>query len=376
MLRFAILGPVEVRAGEVRLRVGGPREQKVLVALLLNPERAVPVERLAAVLWGAEAPPTARAQVHNSIAAVEFACLVRQADELVERGAYPAPAGRLGAALELWRGPALGGLGGTILQAEARRLEERRLSCLERRIEVDLAMGRNRDVVGELAGLVAEFPLRERLVELHMLALYRAAAGVGCSISTDDPAMFDTTLSAEYGLAHRLGLTARDAYTAGLAGALCDPATRARLAAVGRAGVRARSTAQPDRTRSAPAEPAGGSAAEMVLQRVEPAVPVTGQRGQKLLRHLHRRGAQAVPYPAPLALFGRHQAGLGQQGQVLGDRLPRDRQPIGQVRGRGRAARRQRGQDAAPGRVGQGDEDLFGDRLDVRPCVGRRVRRH
>jgi hypothetical protein len=104
----------------------------------------------------------------------------------------------------------------------------------------------------------------------------------------------------------------------------------------------------------------------VVLQRVEPAVPVAGQRGQELLRHLHRGRAQPVPHPAPLSRFGRHQAGVGEQRQVLGDRLPGDRQLVGQVGGRGGTARRQRGQDGAPGRVGQGDEDLFGDRLDVR----------
>ena len=42
----------------------------------------------------------------------------------------------------------------------------------------------------------------------------------------------------------------------------------------------------------------------MVLQRVEPAVPVAGQRGQELLRHLHRRGAQPVAHPASLARLG------------------------------------------------------------------------
>jgi aminodeoxyfutalosine deaminase len=66
----------------------------------------------------------------------------------------------------------------------------------------------------------------------HPLAAL-VAAGVRCSISTDDPAMLNTTLSTEYALAHRLGLAPRDAYTAGLAGALCEPATRTRLAALG-----------------------------------------------------------------------------------------------------------------------------------------------
>jgi aminodeoxyfutalosine deaminase len=58
------------------------------------------------------------------------------------------------------------------------------------------------------------------------------AAGALCSISTDDPAMFGTDLGTEYAAAAALGLGAGDAYAAGLAGALCDDATRAHLAAL------------------------------------------------------------------------------------------------------------------------------------------------
>ena len=76
---------------------------------------------------------------------------------------------------------------------------------------------------------------------------------------------------------------------------------------------------------------------EVVLQRAERAVPVAGKRGQELLGHLHRGGAQPVSHPTPLSRFGRHKPGLGQQGQVLCDRLPRDRQTAGQVCDRGRA---------------------------------------
>jgi aminodeoxyfutalosine deaminase len=59
------------------------------------------------------------------------------------------------------------------------------------------------------------------------------AAGVRCSISTDDPAMFGTDLSADYDAAVRLGLSPRAAYEAGLAGALCDELTKTRLRAIG-----------------------------------------------------------------------------------------------------------------------------------------------
>ena len=59
------------------------------------------------------------------------------------------------------------------------------------------------------------------------------AAGALCSISTDDPAMFDTDLSRDYEAAAQLGLDPRQAYTAGLEGALCDDATKNRLKEIG-----------------------------------------------------------------------------------------------------------------------------------------------
>jgi aminodeoxyfutalosine deaminase len=74
---------------------------------------------------------------------------------------------------------------------------------------------------GAVASL-AEHPLR-RLV----------TAGVRCSVSTDDPAMFDTDLTRDYEAASSLGLAPRAAYESGLRGALCDDATKARLREIG-----------------------------------------------------------------------------------------------------------------------------------------------
>jgi aminodeoxyfutalosine deaminase len=54
-------------------------------------------------------------------------------------------------------------------------------------------------------------------------------AGVLCSLSTDDPAMFETDLGSEYRAAVDLGLSPRAFYEAGLAGALCDEPTLDRL---------------------------------------------------------------------------------------------------------------------------------------------------
>jgi aminodeoxyfutalosine deaminase len=90
----------------------------------------------------------------------------------------------------------------------------------ERRIVLDVSPVSNVRT-GAVASL-AEHPLRQL-----------AEAGVLCSISTDDPAMFDTDLTRDYEAARSLGVDPRAAYEAGLAGALCDDATRKRLRELG-----------------------------------------------------------------------------------------------------------------------------------------------
>jgi len=97
-------------------------------------------------------------------------------------------------------------------------------------------------------GLVAELAGRGTVLDVCPLSNLRTgavrslaehplpqlvASGVRCSISTDDPAMFDTDLTRDYEAAASLGLTPRAAYDAGVAGALCDDATRERLRALG-----------------------------------------------------------------------------------------------------------------------------------------------
>jgi aminodeoxyfutalosine deaminase len=96
--------------------------------------------------------------------------------------------------------------------------------------------------------LVAELAEREIVLDVTPLSNVRTGAvasldehplprlveaGVRCSISTDDPAMFDTDLAREYAAAASLGVDPRSTYEAGVAGALCDDAARKRLRAVG-----------------------------------------------------------------------------------------------------------------------------------------------
>ncbi|HEX6869491.1 MAG TPA: tetratricopeptide repeat protein [Micromonosporaceae bacterium] len=207
MLEYRVLGPVQVRTAGAPVYFGGPREQRTLVALLLSANQVVNVDHLTEVLWGEHLPRTAAAQIRNTIATLRrylgpanggtmpivrrgggfviqvsneqldlltFEQQQRLARTLAENGDLAAAATQFAVALELWQGPALAGLGAPVLDIEAHRLEEQRLACLERRIELDLALGRDQDVVAELSTLVHRYPLRERLAVLQMTALQQA----------------------------------------------------------------------------------------------------------------------------------------------------------------------------------------------------------
>src|SRR5207248_2594410 len=96
-----------------------------------------------------------------------FERLVSEAD-----GADPAEAAaKLRAALGLWRGAPLVDLSyASFAQPAIRRLEELRLAAVEKRIDADLELGRQAELVGELEMLVEEHPFRERLRAQLMLA--------------------------------------------------------------------------------------------------------------------------------------------------------------------------------------------------------------
>ncbi|MBV9948233.1 MAG: AAA family ATPase, partial [Myxococcales bacterium] len=98
---------------------------------------------------------------------------------LLAAGQAAGAAGRLREALGLWRGPALADLAGVdCLQGEIRRLEELRLLAVMERVDADLALGAEAELVSELESLVASEPLQERLRGQLMLALYRAGRQV------------------------------------------------------------------------------------------------------------------------------------------------------------------------------------------------------
>jgi DNA-binding SARP family transcriptional activator len=202
VVEFGILGPVQVvRDGRV-LGLGGPRRRAVLALLLVAGGQVVPAERLAEDLWGGRPPPgaagTLRAHVSRlrtllspdavlaaqgggyalapeRLDAARFERLAGAGREALDGGNAAAAANHFGEALGLWRGRALADVTDVEpLAREAARLEELRLLVVEGRVEADVALGRHAEVAGELEGLVAEYPVRERLWRLLVLALYRS----------------------------------------------------------------------------------------------------------------------------------------------------------------------------------------------------------
>jgi DNA-binding SARP family transcriptional activator len=199
-VEFRILGPLEVTERGRLLALGGSRQRALLALLLTRANEVVSTDRLIDELWGAQ-PPRAVANAlqyhvsqlrkalapHAPIVTREPGYLIRvEEDELdllrferlVEEAQRAPPeiaAQRLREALGLWRGPALADLEREpFAQVEILRLEELRLSALERRIEADLALGLSTELIGELEVLVHEHPLRELFRAQLILALYRS----------------------------------------------------------------------------------------------------------------------------------------------------------------------------------------------------------
>ena len=198
-MQFRILGPLEVADGD-RLVSLAAAQRSLLALLLLSANEVVSADGLIEELWGEEVPESGRTALQVRVSQLRKALggaggriatrapgyLLRvDCDELdlccFERlvseadGAEPAEAAaKLREALGLWRGTPLVDLSyASFAQPAIRRLEELRLAALEKRIEADLELGRQADVVGELETLVEEHPLREHLHVQLMLALYR-----------------------------------------------------------------------------------------------------------------------------------------------------------------------------------------------------------
>lgn len=204
-MKFRILGPLEVVAGSERLELGGVRQQIVMATLLLNANRVVTMDRLLEAIYGEDLPSTSRSQAQISISSLRrlfasrsretiiatrpqgyvvhvdserldsqmFGELVTAARAARETNHPDLAVACYRDALRLWRGPALDGMESQLIRIAASRLDEQHIATIEDRINLELDLGRHRELVAELTELTGQFPLREQLRAQLMLALYR-----------------------------------------------------------------------------------------------------------------------------------------------------------------------------------------------------------
>jgi DNA-binding SARP family transcriptional activator/Tfp pilus assembly protein PilF len=201
---FGVLGPLLVmRDGKV-LPLARPKERTLLVILLLNAGRVVTVDELAEGMWDSAPPPSAAVAIRNHVKRLrqalgdgararistgpngyridvepdeldvsQFEKLLAAAREAELGSMWTASARHARQALALWRGQPMGEAASDPAWARAvARLEEMRLQAIELAVGAELRLDRHAGLVPDLKRLVLEYPLRENLHALLMMALY------------------------------------------------------------------------------------------------------------------------------------------------------------------------------------------------------------
>jgi len=207
MVWIRALGALGVQRDGEEVPVGGPRQRRLLAALLLHRNEVVSADRLADIVFAGEPTPGAATTMRSYIARIRRAVddpdapsrVLTQApgyrlvvgpedfdaaafEQGLERARHLVAGGDPAAAdpvlvgtLALWAGdPYAEFADEDWARPEAQRLAELRLVALEWQVDVALARGRAVEVVPELEALVAEHPTREAFRGQLMLALYRA----------------------------------------------------------------------------------------------------------------------------------------------------------------------------------------------------------
>jgi DNA-binding SARP family transcriptional activator/DNA-binding beta-propeller fold protein YncE len=184
-IEIRLLGPLEVSIDGRPVELGSPQQRTLLGLLALHAGSAVRPIAIEDVLWEGEPPPSATKVVQTYVSRLrkrlgpDSIRLTRSGYALGANVSVDAhrfrelvELGEVAQALALWRGSALSDL--PLLAADARQLDELRVSAVEARIDTELDRGEGPELVPELEELVAKYPLRERLLRQLMLALYRS----------------------------------------------------------------------------------------------------------------------------------------------------------------------------------------------------------
>jgi DNA-binding SARP family transcriptional activator/tetratricopeptide (TPR) repeat protein len=203
-VHFSLLGPLQVRRGEIPVPIRGALRRTLLAALLLNRDAVVSADLLSELLWGSEASTSTSPSLYNQVMRLrqvlgedgeliqavapgylirlepsrldlaEFSDLCATARQAAARVDWLEASELYAAALALRRGEMLADIPALRAHAAVRRFEEDRLAALQGRIEADLNLGRHAELIDELSTLTTDHPLRESFHAQRMLALYRS----------------------------------------------------------------------------------------------------------------------------------------------------------------------------------------------------------
>ncbi|MDQ1740347.1 MAG: hypothetical protein QOE53_1999, partial [Pseudonocardiales bacterium] len=185
-IKFEVLGPLRAWRDGAALTLGPVQQRVVLAVLLLHTNRPIGRQQIIDAVWGAAHPTHAVNLLQRHVSALrrvlepqrsaraasdrvvwtdggylftvstgsldleQFDSSVSMARAARVAGDLPKAAAALHSALELWHGPACDGLISPFLDAQREQLAERRISALEERIDLDLALGNQLDVIAEL----------------------------------------------------------------------------------------------------------------------------------------------------------------------------------------------------------------------------------
>ena len=206
-LWFTLLGPVRGWLDGDELELGSPDQRAVLAFLLLREGRPAMAEEIIEALWGEDAPRSVHGVLRTYVYRLRrLFSKVLGGDPLIQSvgSSYVLPTAGAGVdvqvfqqrvadgrrarlegdpvrsavllaeGLELWQGTPLSGVRGWYADRQRQRLEQLHDEAREERFVADVERGAHQEVIPALTQAVADSPLRERLRELLMLALYRA----------------------------------------------------------------------------------------------------------------------------------------------------------------------------------------------------------
>jgi DNA-binding SARP family transcriptional activator/tetratricopeptide (TPR) repeat protein len=198
---LGVLGPVEARADGHRLHLGTPQQRTVLAVILLNEGAVTSVEELTEALWADQPPPGAAKTIRTYVSRLRAALdpagatiesvangyLLRAGPDVFDLARFRQLGTELAAAvsavdraniaraaLRIFRGEPLAGLTGAWAETQRTQLSHLRAATYETLFAAELDAGRHAGIVSEFAVVLRQFPFRERLRELHILALYRS----------------------------------------------------------------------------------------------------------------------------------------------------------------------------------------------------------